>query len=326
MKTNTLIFRHQQPVFEELLSSVELFLDPQYHTTPVRPRFSRLIIGPSGVGKSALVRLVAEAADLPLYEMAASNWMPAGAKDSSMPNTIKEIAEFCLQNEKGIIFLDEVDKLCGESAWMNHVRVEIFGFLDRKLPHGLSLAGGETEDQNHAVITRDILRKKAGRVLRNGMFIIGAGAFQSLWKKHNRSVCGFDPSAAKNERLLSRKHLYATLPEEIVNRFGGPVLQIPPLGVGDYQEILDSTISRFKTEGFHPDLIARIKSKGEMTLADAVSEQTGCRWIEEVVSEALKTFRREGEPLKPAINLPLDPDGDEEFEALLASLSSIEAA
>jgi ATP-dependent Lon protease len=77
----------------------------------VRPRFARFVSGPSGCGKTHLAKALAEHLDVPLYAVDASSWMPLGANGRGARTTWTELALWLRDNARGIILIDELDKI-----------------------------------------------------------------------------------------------------------------------------------------------------------------------------------------------------------------------
>lgn len=176
---NRKLFHYQEPAFQSLLQTAEAFFDPRWHEFSVKPRFSRLVVGPSGVGKTHIVRALAEHLDVPFFNIDTSNWIVLGAAAAERQGeTWYHICKFVAENEKGIIFLDELDKLgragdANDSAWTRHLRVEVYGLLDGRIPAGLTPQSSEEEEtqstpSNHifSLLNFDAeeMRSKIGRL------------------------------------------------------------------------------------------------------------------------------------------------------------------
>jgi len=276
---NTL-FKHQQGAFDSLLATSKAFFTADWQELPVKPRFSRFVVGPSGSGKTHIVQAVAEQLDLPLYSVDATNWMPLGASDRAARSTWADIAEFIGNNPKGIIFVDELDKLGHAeghgSSWMQYLRVEIFALLDRRLPQHLTLPEGFDSDERPATI------RLISNRLRNGMMLIGAGAFQSLWEARAKKSIGLIPSKEQCRTDFSHKDMQKSIPTELANRFAGPVLVLKPLQEEDYRQLL-----RRAASALPKDIASHMVRNGRKQIHSAVENDLGVRWVEELLLKSL---------------------------------------
>lgn len=276
------LFPHQALAFRQLLTTAHAFFECPWQQLPLRPRFNRLVIGPSGTGKTHLVRQMAAKLELPLMELCATNWMPLGAHDRGAHQTWLDIADFCFAHKRGIIFLDEIDKAGAHTPWMQHLRVEIFSLLDHCVPGILDWQPKKAEADDE-FCENDLNRARyiIGSRLRDRILVIAAGAFQDLWQSF-RVPAGFHSRTTATESLLPHSLLAEAIPVEIINRFVPPVLALPPLGDRDYRAILSSLCRRFPK----PQR-AKLRRLGKNSLSEAMQQQLGTRWAEQLVLELL---------------------------------------
>jgi hypothetical protein len=202
-----MLFPHQQQVFKSLLQTARVCFGSSWQSLPIRPRFARFVSGPSGAGKTHVARAVAEEIGMPFFAVDASTWIPLGA--SSRGATFTWIGRWLRENPQGIVFLDELDKVgSSPEGWLNYVRVEIFSLLDRRLPAGLSVYETEDEEdsQRHAIELGVVAQRLA-----QGVFFIGAGAFQAIWESRGKAVAGFH-LAEKNDAGLTHRQMAQAIP------------------------------------------------------------------------------------------------------------------
>jgi SpoVK/Ycf46/Vps4 family AAA+-type ATPase len=221
----------QEKALELLTAMAEAFfeeaLDPRH--SPVQLRLNPLLIGPSGVGKTHLVRLLARRlGGLPVLTFTVGNWIVAGAKSE---NTHQVIARTLEEHERAIVFLDELDALAGgggkekidqNSDWSGSRLAGIMSLLDRTLGSG-GIRGEWTDHHS--------------RRLREGVFVIAAGTWQPLWRQLDIRPVGFGGSAgarADITQLIKRAHL---LPEELLNRLASPWLVLEPMSENDHRRV-----------------------------------------------------------------------------------------
>ena len=276
---NTL-FKHQRNAFDSLLVTSRVFFNEDWQQLPIKPRFSRFVVGPSGAGKTHIVRMVAEHLGLPLYTVDATNWMPLGASDRAARSTWADIVEFVGSNPQGIIFVDELDKLGHAqghgSAWMQYLRVEIFALLDRRVPSHIALPEGTDADERPAML--ELTNKR----LQQGMMLIGAGAFQSLWEERGKPTIGLVPEKEESRTDFTHRDMQQAIPTELANRFAGPVLVLAPLREDDYRQLLRRTASQLPK-----DLASRLARNGRKEIRSAVENDLGVRWVEELLLKSL---------------------------------------
>ncbi|MBP3837449.1 MAG: AAA family ATPase [Pyramidobacter sp.] len=152
-----------------------------------------LIYGPSGCGKTEIARVLARIAGLPFYIVDSTQLVPTGAVGGKSPEKIlmefvKAVGvEYPKEIEKGVIFLDEIDKLVPRNGdrqhanWIYETQDTLLKFLE-----GNEYCLNLNEIDNEFVIDT------------SGILFIAAGAFVGLDKivkeridRSRRSSVGF---------------------------------------------------------------------------------------------------------------------------------------
>ena len=138
---------NQESAHKSILPYAKLGMNKtQAADLPVRPRTHTLICSPSGTGKSYLMQRLGHDLDSPVLHLNVSNWQPIGSKGHNY--TWDTIVEFLDKNPKGIIALDEIDKISSDADWAGYIRLEIFSLLDGKIPNNVTIPSDETEDDS----------------------------------------------------------------------------------------------------------------------------------------------------------------------------------
>lgn len=284
-----IILDHQLAAFEKLVAVATACFSIQRNTLPVQPRSNSLIIGPSGSGKTFLARAVAEELEVEFLSISVSEWILLGASGRGAEITWPLIFQFLLQNKGGagvVIFVDEVDKLVGDSSWERFLRSEVFRLLDLQLPAGITNGDGDSVGRNEHAIVREVLS--------NRTLLLAAGAFQGIWDERSRPKLGFGSQAGSGPGLTP-SNLVKTLPLELVNRFRGELVILPALAEEDYRKMLERTAKEVPI--YLRDAFLRL---GAERIPEVARLQQGCRFLEELMLDCILHERAAIKTLKTA--------------------------
>ncbi len=197
----------------------------------LRPRTSALIVAPTGSGKTALLRSVAETLGAHLVRLSIAEWIPVGASRDLTP-ALLEVAEALAAHPRVVVFIDEMDKIVDDGrSWSRSAAIEMFNLLERSLPasvFGLLRKGEE-------------LRPLIEQRLHSGMFISGAGAWQSLHQVRPKPVIGFlgRCSTETSADLLLRAIRDAGFPAELAGRFHASPIPLPYPSAAETTELFN---------------------------------------------------------------------------------------
>ncbi len=283
-KMSTPVYPHQLDVYATLRETAETFFSGQWRSLRLQPRFARLVVGPSGSGKTHVMRILADDIGVPLFSVGTTNWLPMGCSERGSRPTWLDIARFIRSNCRGIIFLDELDKLAYPTSWMTYIRVELFSCLDGKVPDNLRIVHEDDEEDEPPDFTLRVATTASA--LRKNFLVVGGGAFQSLWTAGKGSV-GFGAIPDRPKCSLNHSQIAAVIPVELGNRFASPVLSISTLVATDYEAMLACALRQLPQE-FHEE----VKKCAKQTLDQAVEHGLGCRWIEQLLLAASIRLRQ----------------------------------
>lgn len=164
-----------------------------------------LMIGPTGVGKTYIVKLIAKKIGVPFVKADATKFSETGYVGGDVEDLVRELVHEAngdiKKAEYGIIYLDEIDKIASSGysygpdvsrtgVQRNLLKLMEESEVDLKTPHDLA---SQVEAAMEAQKTGKVSRKKINT--RNILFIV-SGAFNSLEeiikKRLNMQAIGFD--------------------------------------------------------------------------------------------------------------------------------------
>ena len=180
---------------------------------PVRPRFNALVIAATGAGKTMLARDLARRTNSELVVISAGEWLVRGYLHETP--SITALSRILERSSKTVLLLDELDKFISatDSGWVRSSAAEIWGLLDRRLPMGERFIKGAEGNERW-----DLIEDR----LRNGLFIIGCGTFQSIWESSERRDCGFHASTVSKTsdvEILATIRSRGLVSPELLSRF-----------------------------------------------------------------------------------------------------------
>ena len=285
----------QQRASEKLDFFFKLGLSNLDSIEGISPRPIPLIAGPSGCGKTFMVGQVAQQYGIPMFCINAQNWIVRGARNDAQV-TMDQIKDFVSENDHGVIFIDEINKLhnshVGSSAWSADVFSELIAFLDR-------------DQRLDSMGLNGLVEKVKQRFL-----IVGAAAFQEQWQQSAESTqsIGFGESG---DSLEGREDAYElairnqdVVPEELLFRFNDRLVIIAPPTAAEFSGRI---VSLRAALSLPPLPVEELRN-----LAFAAVESQKCmRWIEGYLSECLTQITPEAleslATLKEQDESPADP-------------------
>ena len=164
-----------------------------------------LLIGPTGVGKTYIVKLIAKKIGVPFVKADATKFSETGYVGGDVEDLVRELVHEAdgdiKKAEYGIIYLDEIDKIASSGnlygpdvsrtgVQRNLLKLMEEAEVDLKTPHDLA---SQVEAAMEAQRTGKVSRQKINT--RNILFIV-SGAFSGLEdiinKRFNKQSIGFD--------------------------------------------------------------------------------------------------------------------------------------
>ena len=271
----------QKLAFDSLTEVADLFFNTEWSNLSIAPgltpRWSFLLIGQSGIGKSHVIREVAKEFGLPCLRMTPGNWVPAATRDSTP--TLLQVHRFVTDHDSGgILHFDELDKFRGipgsgspsSGDWDKAVALELLDLLDR----------APSAPIKSVEWTADVLRS-----LKRNFLIFGSGTFQQFWTNSSKSKVGFGtPESAQTTVANIRRQIQSgdILAPEILKRFNH-----------SWQILTPPTESEFKLAAESLGLAKWAHDlRMPLDFKEAEKSGLGARWLEETLSQLLLQARR----------------------------------
>jgi|GEM_PF-4958397 len=284
---------HQKEAANEITARAKAFYSGRWRGLGLSCRWHTLLVGGTGVGKSTLAHIVAQACSAVPIRIATPSYMPCGAHNRGVRETIMIIAEHIANNPRTLLILDELEKLSGgiggsrgaggavgggnvTDTWQTYIRGELQELTDGRWPAGLNLMNLDTPD----IITLDKLTEK----LRETVFILGIGTFQGVLDSASRRTIGFSGTSENQEgtQAISNDTVVEYLGRELGNRFHSSIVRLPELGADDYHRIAaeaEVKLPEDLREPFRREVASRIP--------DAITNKKSVRFLEEALSAVL---------------------------------------
>ncbi|HPO45416.1 MAG TPA: AAA family ATPase [Spirochaetota bacterium] len=189
-----------------------------------------LLIGPTGVGKTYIIKLIAKRIGVPFVKADATKFSETGYVGGDVEDLVRELVHEADGDiglaEYGIIYLDEIDKIAStgnvygpdvsrSGVQRNLLKLMEESEVDLKTPHDLA---SQVEAAMEAQRTGKVTRKKINT--RNILFIVSGafGAIADIVKKRlNMQSIGFEQAASQREE---RGNLLKEIKTEDLIQFG----------------------------------------------------------------------------------------------------------
>lgn len=274
-----------------------------------------LMIGPTGTGKTLLAQTIADLTDIPIFIEDATTLTEAGYVGDSVEDMIQGLVDKCggdigLAEKKGIVFIDEIDKLRkrGSSASLNRdpagdgVQSALLKLCEGSEVR-VSLNGGKKQSGSpkSTINTANIL-------------FIASGAFEGIEEMveneaNKSSKMGFirDLDKADSRETVPKavlaKHIidYGMKPE-FVGRFS-TIVNLEPLSM----EVMKLIITDAKRSMFSSHQLLAKADGIELTITDeaieviakeAFEKKIGARGLDGTINKVLNDFSYESPSMK----------------------------
>ncbi|HPJ35384.1 MAG TPA: AAA family ATPase [Spirochaetota bacterium] len=189
-----------------------------------------LLIGPTGVGKTYIIKLIAKKIGVPFVKADATKFSETGYVGGDVEDLVRELVHEAdgdvTKAEYGIIYIDEIDKIASTGnmhgpdvsrtgVQRNLLKLMEDSDVDLKTPHDLA---SQVEAAMEAQRTGKVSRKKINT--KNILFIVSgafAGLNEIISKRMNMQSIGFEKSKVS---MQENRELLKNLKTEDLLQFG----------------------------------------------------------------------------------------------------------
>lgn len=252
-------------------NAIEDIVSIMWQNSKSKRKQNMLLVGPTGVGKTEITRIIAKKLDIPLVTANAASLTQSGYKGDSIEDVLRELLIECNNDvkkaENAIIVIDEIDKLVGSLNSGNDVATT--GVQDELLKL--------VEDGTYTInMSTDFLQTNNIKINTKNITFIGLGAFSEILKqkqeKKEVKKIGFgqEPSIKKTEskNITTDDLVKYGLKSELVGRFTN-IIELNPLTKENLIQIMKNP-----NEDLIKDKINLLNSLGiKVDIKDSVYEK-----------------------------------------------------
>jgi len=257
-----------------------------------------MLIGPTGCGKTCLVRTLADYLKVPMVSVSANEFTCSGYVGKSVGTIMVDL--YCKAGRdrkkagRGIVFIDEIDKIAA--------RTPVGHYSDR------DVAGGSVQEELlniieangvHEFHTADQFPTSVRFDAKNVLFI-AAGAFSGIDMTNsgvNRRTLGFVPcenGEGANYRINTKELIRYGMIPELLGRFSS-IISLPALSCGELVEIMksaeDNVLSGYVRYFAQNDIVLTVTDDALREIAlVAIEKGLGARGLQSTLGEVLNPF------------------------------------
>ena len=221
---------------ERVVEMGELFFDKLPGGTRLSLRLFPLVVGPTGAGKSMLVKTAATRLGADYYRITRGDWMPRGSKNGRP--TVFLILDRLLASRRLVLAVDEIDKmdLDFSKEFSAAVGTELWNTLDGYFPVVDYLA--ETKFGNDPVPTVAEIERR----VRTGLFIVGSGTWQHVFARGAKSAgLGFNAGTGTGQVTMEAIEKHGSISPELLLRFNSDLVFLNYPSQGETADLLRET-------------------------------------------------------------------------------------
>ena len=163
------------------------FSEERYLSPALKLRLFPLMVGPTGAGKTHLVKSAAEKLRARYFKVTRSDWIPQGSTRGRP--TLYQVLDYVTSQPRVLLHLDELDKFrisFGGPEWSASIAGDLLALMDGDLPVLEYMRDTQIPPE------QKITEEQINLWIRSRLWVVGSGTWQSVFQENRAgSAIGF---------------------------------------------------------------------------------------------------------------------------------------
>ena len=282
-ESNLVLTESHRAALDRIVAMGQIFYERPANTSPISLRLYPMLVGPTGAGKSRLVREAALCLNAELLKLCRGDWLPRGVRPGRA--TVFTILDRLLASERLCLNIEEADKfdLDFSKEWSAGIGTCLWQTLDGNFQIEDYLS--ETNFGDRPVPTKAEIERKI-----RSLWIIGSGTWQSVFTDNARSAnFGFQKETAPAQVNVEAIVKSGAISPELLLRFNADLVIVNYPAPHEIAGLLDAT-----------GITAQAKELGMVATASDVNWKNGGMRVLETLATRLAIEKHRRSKLPPS--------------------------